>query len=175
MTPKRARWRVGDVFTVPIDDERIGYGQIVATWGDSGSHFYFLFFDAVYSSNEEPDLDEVVGRPVASLGLSMDALLRHKRWRVVGRRDVPSGSLRWPAYKESVAPEAFDVVDHTGEVRRRASNDEAERLPYREVVAPIRLENAFRALYDAGEWNDAYETLLPVTEDATSAALLSDA
>jgi hypothetical protein len=38
----RARVRVGDVFSVPLDDERVGLGQVVATYGKDG-YFFALF------------------------------------------------------------------------------------------------------------------------------------
>lgn len=176
MSPKRARWQVGDVFSFPVDEagDRVAFGQIVGPWGaGGGSHFYFAIFDAVYPNGVDVDIAAAVEKPVALLGLSMDALLRHGRWRVQGQCRVPEDALRWPAYKEGTSPPGvFDVVDHTGQRRRRASDAEIEKLPYREVVAPIRLENAFRALHGEGEWNEAYASLLPVTEDATAARLL---
>jgi hypothetical protein len=83
---------------------------------------------------------------------------------------VNSDRLPWPAYKEAVAPGAFDVVDFTGTKRRRATSDEAESLPFRAVVAPIRVERALRALHGLEEWNAAYDELRPPPRDQTSAA-----
>lgn len=104
----------------------------------------------------------------------MDALLVHGHWRVVGHRDVDEGAIPWPAYKVGVSPPgAYEVIDYTGNRRRAASDEEVERLQFREVVAPIRVEKALRALHGQDPWVDDYEALRPVGDGETSAALLS--
>jgi hypothetical protein len=158
---------------VPVDDDRVGYGQIVHQWAPG--NFYFALFDEVYPRDASVDLDEVLTKPLALLALAMDALLYHGHWAVVGHREVKAGRLPWPAYKEGVSPPgAFDVVDYTGRRRRRANEDEAERLPFRQVVAPIRVQKAFQALHGIGEWNESYDRLRPVLDELTSARMLPD-
>lgn len=167
------RLDVGDVFAVPLDDELVGYGQIVRRWGSSGGHFYFALFEGCYRRDESPDLRLVLSQPVAILALSMDPLLVHERWRVVGRESIDRDSLPWPAYKLGVMPPGtFEVVDYTGERRRPATDKEVKALPFRTVVAPIRLERALQALCGYGEWKDAYEALRPVPKCMTSASLI---
>jgi hypothetical protein len=171
---KRLRLNVGDVFCIPVDEERVGYGQIVAQWSESGGHFYFAIFDSLYPVDEVPDLESIASSSLVLLALSMDALLFHEHWRVVGHREVDEASIPWPAYKEGVSPPGtFDVVDHTGTRRRRAAEDEIECLPFRKVVAPIRVEKALRALHGKEVWDEAYDALRPVPEGQTSAALLT--
>jgi hypothetical protein len=119
---KPSSLKVGDVFTVPIDDKRVGCGQIVVPWGRSGGQFYFAFFDGLYPRREPPALDAVVAQPLILLGLSLDALLVHGHWQVIGNREVDPGAIPWPAYKEGISPPGtFEVVDYTGQRRRRAT------------------------------------------------------
>lgn len=173
MTRRRLKLQVGDVFSVPIDDSRVGYGQIVETWGQSGGQFYFAVFDGVYPRDQEPDIEAVLSSPVLLLALSMDALLVHGHWQVCGNARVNRDRIPWPAYKEGVSPPGtFDVVDASGERRRRATEDEAMRLPFRTVVAPIRVEKAFRALSGTEDWDDVYESLQPVDDALSASALL---
>jgi hypothetical protein len=175
LSRKQVDLQVGDVFTLPIDDERVGYGQIMAPWGGSGGQFYFGIFDRVYPRHDSLDLDAVVVEPLVLLALSLDALLLRGHWGVVGRRQVDSGDVPWPAYKEAVSPPGtFDVVDYTGQRRRRATEGEAERLPFRTVVAPIRVEKALRALNELEPWDDVYAELRPPPDDETSAVLLPE-
>jgi hypothetical protein len=172
VTP-RSHFKIGDVFSVPLDDDRVGYGQIVDSWSDSGGHFYFAIFDGVYLRDEAANLDAALSRPLAILALSMDPLLLHGHWQVIGHHDVVEG-LPWPAYKEGVSPpDDFEVVDHTGRLRRPATEEEVNRLAFRSAVAPIRLEKAFQALHGIGDWNDGYDSLQPVSSDLTSDSLLS--
>lgn len=171
---KRLKLNVGDVFSIPVGDERVGYGQIVARWSGSGGHFYFAVYDVVDPAAEVPDLESIVSSPLVFLALSMDALLVHEHWLLVGHHEIDEAAIPWPAYKEGVSPPGtFDVVDHTGTRRRRASEDEIESLPFRKVVAPIRIEKALRALHGEGLWDDAYDALRPVPEGQTAAALLT--
>lgn len=168
---KRLKLRVGDIFSVPIDDRRVGYGQIAASWGEG--HYYFAVFEGVYSVDEQPEFDAVVSAPLLLLALSLDALLFHEHWRLVGHRDVDQAAIPFPAYKEGVSPPGtFDVVDYTGTRRRRATDLEVERLPFRKVVAPIRVEKAFRALNGTEAWDEAYDALRPVDAELIAAALL---
>ena len=173
MGRKRAGFNVGEVFSIPVDNERVGYGQIVAPYRESGGYFYFAVFDGVYPRDQEPDLAAVVAEPLVFLALSMDSLLVHGHWQVVGRQEVDASKIPWPAYKEGVTPPGtFDIVDYTGQRRRRANDDEAESLPFRTVVAPIRVEKALRALHGTEPWDDVYDALRPVGDEETSAALL---
>ena len=168
---RRKRLRVGDVFTIPIDDERVGYGQVVHDFGQG--HYYFVVFKEAFARDEEPELDAVLAGRLALLALSLDALLYHDHWQVVGHRGVNPERLPLPAYKEGVSPGKYEVVDYTGERRRDAAAAEVDELPFRAVVAPIRVEKALRALHGLEDWNEAYDELRPVPEDRTSSALLS--
>jgi hypothetical protein len=130
VTRKRLKLAVGDVFRMPVDEQHVGYGRIVHRWGDSGGHYYFAIFAGVDPADSEPDLDDIVKRPVTLLALSLDALLWHGVWQVVGRRDVVPAAISWPAYKEGVSPQgSYEIVDYTGELRRQATEGEAEELP----------------------------------------------
>ena len=167
---RRRRLRVGDVFTIPLDDKRVGYGQIVHDYGQG--HYYFAIFEEAFERDDEPDLRTVLEGRLALLPLSLDALLYHHHWHVVGHQDVHPERLPWPAYKEGVSPGVYEVVDYTGKRRREAGAGEADELPFRAVVAPVRVEKALRAIHGLEDWNDAYEELRPAPEDRTSSALL---
>ena len=142
-----------------MSDGRYGLGQIVAAYGSSGGHFYFVVFRSTYSGDQDPPLARVVQDDLALLALSMDALLYHGHWQVVGRHAVQADRVPWPEYKEGAAPGVFDVVDASGRTRRPATTDEIERLPFRKVVAPIIVQDAFEALHGAREWLPEYDHL----------------
>src|SRR5689334_9061443 len=114
----------------------MGFGQVVALYGNH--ELFFAIFDKAYPRTAEPLLSDVVADRIAFLSLSLDAKLYVGHWVVLGnqpvREDVPL-----PAFKEAVGtPDRIDVVDYAGKQRRRASSDEAEILPYRTTVAPVR-------------------------------------
>jgi hypothetical protein len=162
--------RVGDVFSVRIDEERFGLGQVVAVYGNNA--YFFALFEPTFAQGQRLDLEREVRAPVALLALSLDAKIAVGDWRVLGNAPVPD-DMPLPAFKEMVGtPDRVDVVDYSGGRRRPARDDEAERLPNRKIVAPVRLEKALRAKHGLEPWIDAYAELEPST--ITSTARLFD-
>jgi hypothetical protein len=163
--------RVGDVFTVPLDDARVGFGQVVAEYLQKG-HFYVALFEPAFPVGALPNARDVPALPIAFLALSMDAKVHAGHWVVVGNAPLPE-RLPLPAFKEVVgSPQRVDVVDYSGKRRRPARSGEADRLPNRTIVAPVRLEKALKAKHGLEAWIDAYAALEP--SEATTSARLFD-
>ena len=78
----RPRLKVGDVFTVPIDEGRLGVGQIVGTYGTDA--YYFAIFDAVTSWPASIDLGQVLNTKVIYLAL----------WKVISSGRAGAGWSR---------------------------------------------------------------------------------
>jgi hypothetical protein len=155
----RLELKTGDVFTVPVDETRVGVGQIVATYGKDA--YYFAIFDTTAADAASVDLEHATQQRVVFLALSLDAKLAAGHWNVVGHQPVPSG-MPLPAFKEVVgSPHRVEVVDYTGSRRRPAQGAEAKLLPNRKVVAPVRLEKALRAKHGLEPWTEAYSDLAP--------------
>lgn len=164
----RLKLKTGDVFAVPIDEARVGVGQIVATYGKDA--YYFAIFDVTASDLGSIDLEQAPQQRVVFLALSLDAKLAAGHWSIVGHRPVREG-MPLPAFKETVgSPDRIDVVDYSGERRRPAQAAEAELLSNRKVVAPVRLEKALRAKHGLEPWTEAYSDLAP-NETATTERL----
>lgn len=159
MAAARRNPQIGDVFVIPIDRERVGIGQVVGKHG--GSDYYFAIYDWTGSPPGQAELSQVLRERVLFLALSLDGKLHAKHWTIVGQEAIP-GSIKLPAYKMSVGyPPQFFVVDHSGKLRRPAKAEEVEVLPYRTVVAPVRLEKALRAKCGLEPWHEDYSALSP--------------
>lgn len=154
----KLRLAVGDVFVMPVGDGRAGVGQIVGTYGKDA--YYFAIFDVVLPIDEVEDrVGEALAAPMLFLALSMDAKLHVGHWTVLTRTAV-AADVPFPAYKEMVGvPSQFEVVDYSGTQRRPATPIEAQTLPNRKVVAPVRLEKAFRAWLGLEPWLDVFDEL----------------
>jgi hypothetical protein len=155
ISPMKKTPVVGDVFRLRIDARRVGYGQVVGVYQRSA--YYFAIYEAPHDDAIGFDVADIVGGEIALLALSLDALLHHGRWEILG--NAPPPPIMWPVYKEGTAEGSFVAVDHTGRVLRKLDEAEAAELPLRSVVAPIRVQNAFAALHGAEEWNSKYEEL----------------
>ncbi len=161
------RPQVGEVFVIPVGDGRGGIGQVVATYGVAG--YYFAVFDAVVPLDvAHREGVQAITAPILLLALSMDAKLYVGDWERIGVRPV-SAEIPFPAYKEAVGtPDNIQVVDYSGRHRRPATASEAESLPNRKVVAPVRLERALRAHLGLEPWTASLLELCPLGR-ATSA------
>ena len=152
--------QVGDVYAVPMGDERFGLTQVVATYGRDAYYFAVFGFPTSSEALSEP-FDEVLTAPVLFLALSPDAKVHAGHWTFLGNAPV-RGDVPLPAYKESVGTaDHVDVVDYSGTRRRRASRQEVELLANRKVVAPVRLERALRASLGLEPWVEVYDELRP--------------
>lgn len=146
---------VGDVFRLRIDPQRVGYGQVIGVYQRSA--YYFAIYEAPHDETTGVDVADIVGGEIALFALSLDALLHHGRWEIVGHAPLPP--ITWPVYKEATGDGSFVAVDHTGRVLRELDEVDASELRFRSVVAPIRVQNAFAALHGAGSWNSKYDEL----------------
>jgi hypothetical protein len=151
---------VGDIFQVPLSDSQVGHGQVVADYGTTGGHFYFIGFRAAFEVEAVPELAAIRNGRIALLALSMDPLLRIGRWQIVGNQPVDKERIPWPTYKVATAPGMYAMTDHLGTVRQQATHDQEVALPFLSVVAPIRFENAMKAIHGLAEWHPAFEALL---------------
>lgn len=171
MSPRK-RWPPGTVFSLPLDEERVGYGEVA--WTSRYAHCFAIFAEA-YPRHQQVPVERVVGGRLAFLGRSTDALLLHGRWQVVGHREIDATTYPLPAYKAELAPGVFEVSDFMDTQRRRATAEEAEKLPPRSSRSPIGFEHLLRALHGLEEWRARDERFRPVPEHLTSAALFPSA
>ncbi|MCL2455475.1 MAG: hypothetical protein FWD18_09310 [Micrococcales bacterium] len=158
----KARLELGDVFAVPLDADRAGVGQVVATYGQGA--FYFAIFDLMVHPDEaHACVDEALAADLLFLAPSLDSRLPVPYLTVIGSRPVRPG-LPLPAHREVDADNLVQVVDYSGRRRRPATDDEARRLQNRRFVAPLRLARALRATAGMEPWNDTYAALIPDEE-----------
>lgn len=155
----RLQLRLGDVFSIPIDENRVGIGQVVARYGESS--YYFAVFDWAGPADDEGRVDVALSSRLLFLALSFDAKLYVGHWKVLTNRPV-ADSIPLPAYKVAMGrPTDMVVEDYSGLKTRPATEVEADLLPYRKTVAPVRLEKALRAKHGLGPWVEAYTDLAP--------------
>lgn len=147
--------RAGDVFVIPVEDEEVAVGQVLNV--RLGAELLVAVMQGTCRRDEAMIVAR--SRAVVLMGLTMDALLHHGRWIVVGhsepRRDVPM-----PTFKVAVAPGRFVEESLDGSKVRDVSRSEAERMPFRKVVAPIRIDKAAKALLGFEPWEPHYDGLL---------------
>lgn len=100
---RRRALRVGDVFTIPIDevlgepcpappaDRRVGIGQIVAASDPTNVRllsFWVVVFDAAYKQADVPEARLATAGKRLVRKLTTDALLYHNHWKLIGNAPV---------------------------------------------------------------------------------------
>jgi hypothetical protein len=141
-----------------LHDGSRGFGQILASYGMGGGHFFVGVFRSAYS-HENVSVERITGEEFALVALTLDALLVHGHWGLVGQAEVDEGILRSRAYKIATAPGVYEVEDAFGTVTRLATARDVALLPFRTVVAPIRVQHAFEALHGHRDWLRDYDAL----------------
>ena len=97
--------KVGDIFQIPIDDARVGYGQVVVQ--PEKNVLFVCVFSATTRSGEQPELDAVVRSEILLAGNTFDAKIWHGHWPVVGNVPPNMRAIALPNYKEGQPGQAF--------------------------------------------------------------------
>ncbi len=150
----KVRASIGDVFQIPIDDARVGYGQVIAQ--PLKGVLYICAFRMTTMRDEQPYLDAILGSEVLLAGNTFDAKIWHGHWPVVG--NVEPKAIALPNYKEGAPGQAL-VESFDQKRRRRATAEEERLLPYRSYSAPMVIQDALKAALGIGEWLPNYEDL----------------
>ena len=98
---KRPKTRIGDIFQIPLDSGTVSYGQVVAVNSGPGP-LYVVVFRRVSPQDAKPALAAVVADDIALVAPTMDALIGHGRWPLVGNLAPELDRVPFPAYRITV-------------------------------------------------------------------------
>jgi Immunity protein 26 len=153
---KRLKLKIGDVFSIPITKELMGYGQIVL----AGTVQYIVVFEEAYRKEEKVSAERIVSGKILLVGHTTDARLYHGMWKIIGNAPVPKERIPFPCYKRSQdTADNIVVVDFEGNILRSASKEEQQLLSYKPNFAPIRFEKVLQAKHGIGSWDKDYDEL----------------
>lgn len=146
--------KTGDVFLIPIDGSSFGIGQIAGDWK---GELYITVYDVTFQT-DDVDPRVVTTAKLLFAALSLDAKIHNGDWRIIGNVTENLGQVPQPFFKVNQDGQVF-VESRDRSITRPASHSEAEALRFRTVVAPVRLENALKAIEGIGEWNPKFDDL----------------
>jgi hypothetical protein len=135
---KRVRLKRGDIYRFDLDETRYGLGQVV----EPGAVFYTTVLRTPVL--HDFSIDEIDTGDILLCGWTMDALLFHGRWHVVGNLPVPDDDIPKPCSKVGNEGKPW-ISDFRAKLLRPATPFEWESLDYHRSHAPIRYQNAFKA------------------------------
>jgi hypothetical protein len=150
----------GDVFEIPVDGNRVAYGQVLSP----EEFLHLVVFDGVHDPEVAHDLDEVLRAAVVVYAWTRDDFLRDGTWRVVESRAVEPNAMPPVEFIEMARPDEFQVVDWAGNVLRPASAAEIEKAPFRSISSPESVQEATEAWHGIRPWEDKHLSLRPWDE-----------
>jgi hypothetical protein len=157
---KKLKLKEGDVFTIPLGNDYIGYGQIT-TFPNSRDVFVLCVFDFKNIIGVSTSLEAICNSPIIFLGYSTDAKLYYKDWEILGNFPGNLSNVKLPYYKIGIPPNDLYLVNFKGERLKEIGENIFAQLNYQANFAPIRYENALKAYYGFSEWKkDDYDKLL---------------
>ena len=145
--------RAGEVFAIPVDEERVGFGQVVP----HPYAFYVIIFQRITERPVDVSLAELVQDEIALFGQTSDVSLEHGEWKVVGK--VPDfQELPRPYYH--VYREGKDVLeDFEGNYVRDATMEDTRYYESRTSHSPDLFAQALKALHGIDPWEAEFEQI----------------
>lgn len=143
---------VGDIFAIPIGENKHGYGQIVG----EGYTKTYVIYDIV--SEAHPELNKITSSKIIFLTHTVDVPIEDGDWILLGNAEIPT-NINFPKYKVDT-PDGYYVTDYRGELISPASEEEISNLGTRKSISPSILEDAVKAKYGFGEWYKYLDNLI---------------
>ena len=150
----RPRVKQFDVVGIPVGET----GQWAIGHVLDARHNLFIGVHEQLVSDLEGDWLRTLRSPWVLLAPTMDALIWHGRWPVVGN-SPPMNAVSLPRYAVDSLGESNPVLtDYFGNRlgHARAEDIRSSKVVYRFSVAPIRVQKAIAAWFGLGQWHDSY-------------------
>jgi hypothetical protein len=157
---KKLKLTEGDVFTIPLGNGEVGFGQIIA-FPHSKNAFMMVVFDYKIKESDSYDIKSICQSPILLLGNSLDAKLYHEDWKIIGNNKENISRIVFPYYRLGTPPKDIYIVNYRGERLKEITEKVFNQLQYELNVSPIRYENALKAHFKLQEWkSEDYDRIL---------------
>ena len=157
--PKKLKLKEGDLFTIPVNKNEFGLGQIIC-FPKTSDAFIIIVFDKKYHDIEDVIFEEGVNSKILFLGYTFDAKLYYKDWQILGNYKLNIEDIILPFFKVGTSDDAR-LVNYKSEELTPIDINDFEKLSYKSEIAPIRYENALKSYFGLKEWSaEDYDKIL---------------
>lgn len=131
MAARKSKYSKGDVFTIPLIQDKVGWGQIFEL--DSKYSVYCVFFEYVSSSTLNGDIEQALSSPILLIGWTPSNQFTEKNrpveqfWTIRGNYESQMPEVVFPVHKVGSGGVNY-VVSHLGEKIRVATDEELDLL-----------------------------------------------
>lgn len=146
----------GDLVSIPATSKTYCVGQVAAI--AETSFLIATFIPHFMVNGRLPKLEDIDFSSPVFLVETMDEYVESGRWKVLGGRMPLEFPI--PAFKVQVGFDVdFYIQNFRGEIGRKASQAEVDRLRTHTSFSPSLVEDAIRAERQLGEWNKIYDRM----------------
>lgn len=155
--------KIGDVFSIPLGDDRVAIGQIVAKKTTPAPCLILVCRDT-FPASKMPSPDElhqcVHSLPII-LANSFDVLVDSGDWKKLANIP-PLGTLKLPAFRNIIGglPFGFTVTSFDLSNSRLAVRPREMFAPSYYSISPKWLEDVVKSFFGRGKWNVKHDKLL---------------
>jgi len=158
---KRFKLNKGDVFTIPLNEKEVGFGQVVSEYDKKSGGFLIAVFSFRANSIENIMVDDICRSEIVFLGFTFDAKLYHGHWVIIGNYIENIPDIEKPYFKLGTPPDEIYLINMENERLAKISEATFEELDYKTEIAPIYYEEALKSHFGLLEWNsEEYDGLL---------------
>lgn len=152
---KRFKLNVGDVFTIPLNENEVGFGQSVTEHKKTSGGFVIAVFPFKRMKDETINIKDIVNTEPLFLGYTFDALLCDlPKWKIIGNYPDNIEDIKLPFNKLGTPPDDIYLIDITNSRIAEISEEVYKKLTHKTEIAPIRYENALKAYFKFKEWKE---------------------
>lgn len=149
------RSSVGDVFRIPIDASKCGFGQLVAKIFPNP--WYVAIFAPMFPSDTTA-VAKIVSSEILFLANSFDSMIQHGYWQTIGNITPDLPRIPFPWYIVSVnSIENVEVVSYDRKLHRVATPSESAMLESPSSIGPAVLDSGFKAFHGLQKWEQYYD------------------
>lgn len=157
----RFNLNVGDVFTISLNENEVGFGQCITPHKKTSGGFVIAVFPFKQDKKQTFVIGNIVKQAPLFLGYTFDAKLYHKDWVIIGNYTENIKDLKLPYNKLGTPPDEIYLTDVDGNRIAEISDDFFSELTYKVEIAPIRYENALKAYFGFQKWiEEDYDKIL---------------
>lgn len=149
--------KIGNVFGIPIADNRFCLGQIVA---DADPAHYMVAFDALIDSNNSFETKLIQDAQTLFVGAFFDSLIRRGDWKVLGHAEPDLTRIPFPCFKIRIGEHEY-VESWDRSRRRLAEPSETQFLDRRNTNGPAFLRDAVLAHFGKRPYEAKFDRFRP--------------
>ena len=159
---RKKKVNIGDIFTISLDENRYGYGQVV----EIGEMYDILIAFDFISCDKILDVQEILSKDIVFLLRTTIVNIDDGYWDVIGNADLPT-DLNIPKYYIRDGLDDFEVVTASEHFVRIATKEDLNKYSENIAYSAGYLEDALNAILDTQNWKTLFKEIIykPIKDD----------